>query len=292
MRKLPRSSFSTRSTRRRGFSPLVLVGVLVTVVIALAVGGVVFLLPRMGSHAAGAVNADCTLIVPANPLTAQGLETPYQLMATNPNNGPCNEANPNQSAFVQAAVIDRATGNISVYEPLVIDQGTNPAAAPTMPKLNATSVVGIWFGFNGNNLTLQGTNNSLQQGNCVNGISGSIFGQFSYCNAPAFFRAANHAIAAGKLAPPPLGTAKDAFPVLLCVISVWWIRTRATMCKRNTWPCPMVRPRSSPPLTSKTCKTQPSSPTQAIMRYSPDSLIRRWDASPGKHRIWPTTGTW
>ncbi len=212
MRKLPRSSFSTRSTRRRGFSPLVLVGVLVTVVIALAVGGVVFLLPRMGSHAAGAVNADCTLIVPANPLTAQGLETPYQLMATNPNNGPCNEANPNQSAFVQAAVIDRATGNISVYEPLVIDQGTNPAAAPTMPKLNATSVVGIWFGFNGNNLTLQGTNNSLQQGNCVNGISGSIFGQFSYCNAPAFFRAANHAIAAGKLAPPPLGTAKDGLP--------------------------------------------------------------------------------
>jgi hypothetical protein len=209
MRKPPRSSFSTRSTRRRGFSPLVLVGVLVTVVIALAVGGVVFLLPRLGSHAAGVTNADCTLIVPAHPLSAAGLATPYQLVATNPNNGPCNEANPGQSAFVQAAVIDRATGKIFVYDPLVVDQGTNPAAAPVMPTLSATSVVGIWFGFNGNNLTLQGTNNSLQQGNCVNGVNGSIFGQFSYCNAPTFFRAANRAIAAGNLVPPAIGMAKD-----------------------------------------------------------------------------------
>src|SRR5947209_16074277 len=164
MRKLPRSSFSTRSTRRRGFSPLVLVGVLVTVVIALAVGGVVFLLPRLGSHAAGAVNADCTLIVPAHPLSAAGLATPYQLMAANPDNGPCNEANPNQSAFVQGAVIDKATGTISVYDPLVIDKGTNPAAAPVMPKLTATSVVVLCFGFNGHNLTLRGTRGGLPEG--------------------------------------------------------------------------------------------------------------------------------
>src|SRR5258708_22605819 len=76
MRKLHGSSYYTKS-RRRGFSPLVLVGVLVTVVIALGVGGVVFLLPRIGSHAAGAANADCTLIVPAHPLTAAGLGTPF-----------------------------------------------------------------------------------------------------------------------------------------------------------------------------------------------------------------------
>jgi hypothetical protein len=212
MRKLHPRSFSTPSRRRSGFSPLILVGALVTVVIALAVGGVVFLLPRLGSHAAEAVNADCSLRVSANPLTAQGLATPYQLVATNPNNGPCNEANPNQSAFVQAAVIDTTTGKISIYEPLVIDQGTKPAAAPVVPELSATSVVGIWFGFNGNNLTLQGSRGSLRQGNCVNGIPGSIFGQFSYCNAPAFFRAANQAIAAGRLVPPPLGTAKDGLP--------------------------------------------------------------------------------
>jgi len=186
--------------------------VLVTVVIALAVGGVVFLLPRLGSHAAGAANADCTLIVPAHPLSATGLATPYQLMAANPDNGPCNEANPNQSAFVQGAVIDKATGTISVYDPLVIDKGTNPAAAPVMPKLTATSVVGLWFGFNGNNLTLRGTRGSLQEGNCVNGVNGSIFGQFPYCNAPAFFRAANQTIGAGNLVPPPIGMAKDGQP--------------------------------------------------------------------------------
>lgn len=211
MRKLDSSSYYTRS-RRRGFSPLILVGVLVTVVIALGVGGVVFLLPRMGSHAAGAVNADCTLIVPAHPLTAAGLATPYQLTATDPNNGPCNEANPNQSAFVQGAVIDTATGKISVYDPLVVDKGTQPAAAPVMPQLTATSVVGLWFGFNGNNLKLHGTNGSLWEGHCVNGIRGSIFGQFSYCNTPAFFKAANQAIAAGSLVPPALGTANDGLP--------------------------------------------------------------------------------
>ena len=211
MRKLHSSSYYTRSGRR-GFSPLILVGVLVTVVIALGVGGVVFLLPRAGSHAAAAVNADCTLIVPAHPLTAAGLATPFQLTATNPDNGPCNEANPNQSAFVQGAVIDTATSKISVYNPLVVDKGTQPAAAPVMPQLTATSVVALWFGFNGNNLTLQGTRGSLRKAKCVNGVNGSIFGQFSYCNAPAFFRAANQAIAAGKLVPPPLGTANDGLP--------------------------------------------------------------------------------
>ncbi len=212
MRKLHRSTFSTRSTRRRGFSPLVLVGVLVTVIIALGVGGVVFVLPHMDSHAAGAANVNCTLIVPAHPLSATGLATPYQLVATNPNNGPCNEANPNQSAFVQAAVIDTATGQISVYDPLVVDKGTNPAAAPVKPTLNATSTVGIWFGFNGTNLTLRSMNGSLNEGNCVNGADGSVFGQVAYCNAPNFFRAANQAIAAGNLVPPALGVAKDGQP--------------------------------------------------------------------------------
>jgi len=101
-------------------------------------------------------NMNCTLIVPANPLTAQGLATPYQLTATNPADGACNEANPNQTAFVQAAVINPANGQISVYNPLVVDQGTTPAAAPVVPALPAGGVVGIWFGFNGNTLSLAG----------------------------------------------------------------------------------------------------------------------------------------
>src|SRR5713101_3493083 len=211
MRKLRRSPFDSRSARGRRFSPLVLVGVIVSLAIAL-IGAVVFLLPHRGSHAAVAVNGDCALIVPANPLTAQGLATPYQLVTTNRANGPCNEANPAQAAFVEAAVIDPAAGKIAVYDPLVIDKGTKPAMAPVVPQLPNGGIVGIWFGFNGNNLTLQDTNNSLQDGHCVNGIKGSIFGQFSYCNAPAFFQSANQAIQAGKLVPPPLGKAKDGLP--------------------------------------------------------------------------------
>src|SRR5579884_4042742 len=64
------------------------------------------------------VNLNCTLIVPANPLTAKGLATPYQLTATNPKMGPCIETNPMQSAFVQGAIINPATGQIFVYNPL------------------------------------------------------------------------------------------------------------------------------------------------------------------------------
>jgi hypothetical protein len=166
-------------------------------------------LPHIKSRAADTVNQDCSLIVPAQPLTAQGLATPYQLVATNPDNGACNEANPAQAAFVQAAIVDPATGTLAVYDPLVIDQGTQPAMAPVMPTLPDGGVIGIWFGFNGNNLTLQDANNSLEDGKCVNGTNDSIFGQFAFCNAPAFFRAANQAIQAGKLVPPPLGKAKD-----------------------------------------------------------------------------------
>ncbi len=187
-----------------------LVGVSVPALL-LILASAVFILPRLGSRAA-AVNGDCSLIVPRNPLSAQGLATPYQLVATNPDNGPCNEGNKMQAAFVQGAVIDPATGQISIYNPLVIDQGTQPAAAPVVPQLPANGIVALWFGFNGNNLTLQDSNGSLDQGRCVNGADGTIFGQFAYCNAPAFFHAANRAIRAGLLTPPALGTAKDGQP--------------------------------------------------------------------------------
>jgi len=182
----------------------------VPVVLAL-VAGVVFVLPHLGTHAA-AVNGDCTLIVPPNPLSAQGLATPYQLVATHPADGLCNEANKAQAAFVQGAVINRVTGAISIYNPLVIDQGSQPAAPPVVPQLPANRVVALWFGSNGNTLTLQDSHGSLQQGRCVNGVNGSIFGQFSYCNAPAFFKVANQTIQAGTLIPPPLGMGQDGRP--------------------------------------------------------------------------------
>ncbi|MGH3698325.1 MAG: hypothetical protein ACRDRU_06400 [Pseudonocardiaceae bacterium] len=151
-----------------------------------------------------APNPNCTLIVPPAPLTAQGLATPYQLVATNRRNGPCREANVNQSAFVEATIIDPATGALSIYRPLVINQGTKPAVPPIVPKLPIGSVVGVWFGFQGDVLTLRGAT-----GGCVNGLAGSPFGQFAYCGAPEFFSAANTAIRAGKLKVPALGMARD-----------------------------------------------------------------------------------
>src|SRR5439155_11770499 len=137
--------------RRKRFSPLMLVGLSVPVVLAL-IASAVFILPRLASHAA-AVNGDCTLIVPSKPLSAQGLATPYQLVATDPANGPCNESNRAQAAFGQGAVIDPATGQISIYNPLVIDQGTQPAIAPVVPQLPLRGIVALWFGSNGNTLT-------------------------------------------------------------------------------------------------------------------------------------------
>jgi hypothetical protein len=160
---------------------------------------------------AAAANVSCDIVVPANPLTAAGLSTPYQLTGPNgmtPAASGCTMANfANLGAFVQATILDPATGALSVYEPLVITQGTQPAAAPVVPTLPAGAVVTIDFGFNGTNLTQVGaTPAALQQGNCVNGLNGSIFGQVSFCNGTQFFQAAAQAEAQGKLAVPASGT--------------------------------------------------------------------------------------
>src|SRR5260370_24293839 len=84
--------------RRKRFSPLMLVGLSVPVVLAL-IASAAFILPRLASHAA-AVNGDCTLIVPSKPLSVQWLAAPYQLVATHPPNGPCNETHKAPGAFV------------------------------------------------------------------------------------------------------------------------------------------------------------------------------------------------
>jgi hypothetical protein len=223
-----RRRFST-TRRHKHFFPFMIIGVAIMLLIVIGAGASSLILPHFQAYAAGTQpNMDCTIIVPPNPLSAKGLATPYQLTSTDPAQGSCNEVNSNQSAFVQAAILAPATGKISVYSPLVIDQGTQPAIPPTVPQLPRGAVVGIWFGFNGNNLTLlknhrgqvgpmgrrghMGLRGDLAGGHCVNGLNGSLFGQFSYCNAPAFFQAAHVAIRAGKLTIPPLGTAKDGQP--------------------------------------------------------------------------------
>ncbi|MGD0698733.1 MAG: hypothetical protein ABSA02_02500 [Trebonia sp.] len=158
-----------------------------------------------------AVNVNCDIIVPANPLSAQGLATPYQLTGTNgmtPAQSGCTMTNAaNLGAFVQATILNPATGALSVYDPLVITQGTTAAVAPTVPTLPANAVVTIDFGFNGTDLTQVGaTANALRQGNCVNGQNGSVFGQVSFCNGINFFNTAFRLERAGKLTVPAAGT--------------------------------------------------------------------------------------
>jgi hypothetical protein len=167
--------------------------------------------PAVAAAAAAAVpNPDCTLIVPENPLSAKGLATPFQLVATDPNGGPCNEANTAQSAFVEAAVFNPANSQISIYHPLVIDNGTKPAVAPVVPSLPANAIVALWIGFNGDNLTLASADpNNLSNAHCDNGLPGSIFTQVSFCNAPRFFQVADNAAINGNLKVPALATAKD-----------------------------------------------------------------------------------
>ena len=166
------------------------------------------------TSAAAVPNPNCTIIVPADPLSAAGLMTPYQLTATDPAMGPCNESNvAAQSAFVEAAILS-PDGQLTTYDPVVVDEGDQPFAPPANPQLPAGATVAIWFGFNGTNLTLQsaGGTNSLTQGNCINGAPGSIFTQVAYCNAPQFFTLANQEIAGNALQIPPIGTASDGQP--------------------------------------------------------------------------------
>ena len=164
---------------------------------------------------AAAANVSCDIVVPANPLTAKGLSTPYQLTGTNGMSAQasgCTMANfGNLGAFVQATILNPATGALSNYEPLVITQGTTPAAAQAVPTLPARAIVTIDFGFNGTNLTQVGaTRAALAQGRCVDSLNGSIFGQVSFCNGTQFFQAAQRAEAAGKLVVPATGTSTKA----------------------------------------------------------------------------------
>jgi hypothetical protein len=166
--------------------------------------------------AATAANVNCDIIVPANPLSAQGLATPYQLTGpggTTPAASGCNMANAvNLGAFVQATILDPRTGRLFVYHPLVITAGTTPAVAPVAPRLPRHAIVTIDFGFNGTDLFQVGaTPGALAQGNCVNGL-GSVFGQVSFCNGTNFFNAALQLMRQGRLFVPFVGRSANLMP--------------------------------------------------------------------------------
>ncbi len=166
--------------------------------------------------AATAANVNCDIIVPANPLSAQGLATPYQLTGpggTTPAASGCTMTNAaNLGAFVQATILNPRTGALSVYDPLVITAGTTPAVAPVVPRLPRQAIVTVDFGFNGTDLTQVGaTPNALAQGNCVNGL-GSVFGQVSFCNGTNFFNAAFQLMREGRLFVPFEGRSAKIVP--------------------------------------------------------------------------------
>jgi hypothetical protein len=151
--------------------------------------------------AEAAASMNCSLSVPANPLSAAGLATPWQL------GDGCSMANAGtEGAFVEATILS-PNGQLQVYSPLVVTQGTQPAAAPTAPTIAAGSVVEISVGFNGTNLFLTGPGTAA--GNCVDALGQSVIGQVSACNAVNFYNTADREIANGTLTVPAAGTATD-----------------------------------------------------------------------------------
>ena len=103
-------------------------------------------------------------------------------------------------AFVQATILDPATGALSVYEPLVVTQGTRPDT-PGMklipPVIPADAVVTIDFGFNGTDLVQVGaTPTTLADAHCGSG----------QCNGAGFFAAVRLAERKGLLKVPSPGT--------------------------------------------------------------------------------------
>jgi len=151
--------------------------------------------------AQAAASMNCTLAVPANPLSAQGLATPWVL------GDGCTWANGDtEGVFIDATIL-APNGQVQVYNPLVINQGTTPAVAPVAPTIAAGSQVILSLGFNGNALALVGA--GAQQGNCIDAFGNSLINQTPQCNAANFYRMANAEIARGTLTVPPAGTGQD-----------------------------------------------------------------------------------
>src|SRR4249920_2159268 len=148
-----------------------------------------------------AASTNCTVSVPANPLSAQGLASPWVL------GDGCTWANGDtEGVFIDATIL-APNGQLQVYNPLVINQGTTPAVAPTPPTIAAGSQVILSVGYNGNALALVGP--GARQGNCIDAFGNSLIDQTPQCNAVSFYRMANAEIRRGLLKIPAAGTGQD-----------------------------------------------------------------------------------
>jgi hypothetical protein len=220
---------SARRRRRNNRAVRIAVPVAAVMALGLTVGIVIgtsgHRTPKLRSAAASgstgvfasSVQDTCDIIVPAHPLSAKGLATPYQLTGAAGGSSAatgCQMTNAiNLGAFVQATILDTQTGALYVYNPLVITAGTTPAVKPVVPKLPKHAVVTVDFGFNGTFLLQKGaTPGALSEGNCLDGTPGSPFGQVSFCNGTNFFNAALGLMQSGRLRVPAAGMSKNVVP--------------------------------------------------------------------------------
>jgi len=149
----------------------------------------------------------CLLQVPDTPLTPTGLMTPYFLVGAG-----CNQANIKNSRFVHAVILNTDNGQVSIYNPLVINAGTTPEVQPAPVTFTPNNhVVGIWIGSNFNTLALTNPT-GIANGNCIFGTPASAFGQFAHCNTVNFWKAIEMVRAQGFLAVPPVGVGPDGAP--------------------------------------------------------------------------------
>lgn len=122
---------------------------------------------------------NCVLTLPANPLTAQGLMTPYTVTGCDQRQFAC------MGSFAEAVIFDPNANAITAYHPLIVNQG-DVAGTDFLPPANVTipagATVAIYFGSNALTLTLTGPGATQ----CVNGFDGSIFGQVASCNGQQF----------------------------------------------------------------------------------------------------------
>jgi hypothetical protein len=166
---------------------------------AVDAAGNAFSFNQTAAEAADSTN--CTVSVPAHPLSAKGLATPWVL-----GDGCTWENGDTEGVFIDATILS-PNGQLQVYNPLVITQGTQPEVAPTPPTIARGSQVILSVGFNGNALAVVGP--GVRQGNCIDAIGNSLINQTPQCNAARFYRMANFEIARGILKIPAIGTGKD-----------------------------------------------------------------------------------
>ena len=115
---------------------------------------------------------NCVLTVPQNPLSTEGLATPYFMKG-------CNQIDfADEGCFVEAAIFDPTTNQISVYNPLVVNEGSvegKDFIKPVPVTVPYGATVGIWFGSNAVTLQLKG-----DTAGCVNGLGQSLFSQVGH----------------------------------------------------------------------------------------------------------------